>query len=117
MRYIIALIIGSIGLFLLLSVVLPEIVLEQQIKFQTGHLLEQSDKATYGEDLPSQKFLDRHQLHLLDVTDEQGADQNTSYHVGTTSEGYQLGIKVLHYHPDNLYSKIKIISIKVWNPS
>ncbi len=93
---------------------LPEIFLEQQIKYQTQEILNRNDFYRYCTDKASKTYLKQHpHLKLIDVSDEQGQTDKLSYHLGTTSTNIGLGINVYHY--SNLpYSKIKIDSIKVW---
>jgi len=101
-------------LIFLLGFELPEIFLEQQIKWQTQEILNRNDADKYVKDSTSKTYLKQHQhLKLIDVSDEQGQKDNLSYHLGTTSTNIGLGINVYHYSylP---YSKIKIDSIKVW---
>jgi len=101
-------------LIFLLGFELPEIFLEQQIKWQTQEILNRNEADKYVKDSTSKTYLKQHQhLKLIDVSDEQGQKDNLSYHLGTTSTNIGLGINVYHYSylP---YSKIKIDSIKVW---
>jgi len=101
-------------LIFLLGFELPEIFLEQQIKWQTQEILNRNEADKYVKDSTSKTYLKQHpHLKLIDVSDEQGQKDNLSYHLGTTSTNIGLGINVYHYSylP---YSKIKIDSIKVW---
>lgn len=115
MRNILILLI-SLLLIILFCFPMPELVLEQQIKNQTNEILYSNSAPNYGLDQQSKTYLRIHRhIQLTDVTDNQGSNGATSYHVGTTTTGLSLGIYVQHTHLQAPYSKIKIKSIKVWS--
>ena len=111
-------IISSLLLGILFWLIVPEIVLEEQILYQTRQILDRSDSVEFAKDQSSYDYLKKHpQLYLVDVTDAQGSNGNESYHVGTLKNGSSLGIYVHHDHPNIPFSKITIRNIKVWNRS
>jgi len=106
-------------LFIILFLALfeiPEILLETQIKIQTQQILNRSDSYQFGTDNYSRHFLKNHpHLKLADVTDQQGSNGHSFYHVGKTSDDHILGLYVYYSDLNPFYSNTKIQRIKVWH--
>jgi len=104
-----------IALFLTLFEI-PEVLLEIQIKIQTQRILNRSDAFRFATDEYSQAFLKEHpHLKLTDVSDQQGSNGHSFYHLGTTSDKHRLGIYVYYFDPGYFpYSNTNIQTIKVW---
>lgn len=108
----------GITLIIYACLFLPNIFLSQQIEQQTNHILNSSSSYLYGYDEQSRIFLEQHpHLKINNVTESQGwVNSHLDYHVASTINKRQLGIIVYHYDPGLPFSKIKIHSIRVWNP-
>lgn len=103
-------------LVLFILLVLPDIVVTNQIKHQTQRLLNTHQAYKLGYDAFSVKYLKQHPtLKLTDVSDNQGSYNNLEYHLGQTANNQKLGLIIIQKYPNVPYSKITIHSIRIWN--